>query len=596
MRGAGAPAAAVVAIPAVAIMLVAACNPPGWLWESEAGGYDVLEYHLQLPQEWIRLGRLQPLDHNVYSFLPGYVEAAFYHLAAMMGAPAAPQGLSRTWGLLAGDGVGVLSCQWLSVGIAILAAVLVGRLVMQCGRAAVVKGDARSEKRLVTGATLAGALLLCTPWTVVVGSMAYNDLGVVVLLAGAMIAAFEDGLKPWSRGAIVGLLVGFACGCKPTAIFLAGVPAGIVLLGATPRRWWWAAAGAGTVTGLLAIAPWMTRNWLASGNPVFPFGASIFGSAHWTAEQVARYGAAHADHGPLLYRIGLLFLADPNDPAGPRHRGLLHPQWFIFFPMTVLAAAIAAIRRPLRPVVGLLTISLLAQVGAWIFLTHIQSRFLLPLAVPSCALFGLAATRPEPRTDRATALLTRARVGTRATSLLAPAACLLQAGAALVIFTNQRGGKPNTFLQGGPGVRTGAAFTSEERAGANAALGPDLYVNFNVPSGRIVYLLGGSTPLYFTADVLYNTTWDRWPLGEAIRAAPGDPAAWSRDLARRGVSLVLLNWVELARLSRTGWADPVVTPGAVDAWLKSGVRVIREWPEIGAILVEIPVGPKESLP
>jgi hypothetical protein len=336
----------------------------------------------------------------------------------------------------------------------------------------------------------------------------------------------------------------------------------------------------------------MTRNWLASGNPVFPFGASTFGSAHWTAEQVARYGAAHADHGPLLHRIGLLFLADPNDPAGPRHRGFLHPQWFIFFPMTALAA-IAGIRRPVRPLVGLLVLALLAQLAAWLFLTHIQSRFLLPLVVPGSVLFGLAAAGLGSSEDRPVARVT---LGTWASFVLAPAACLVQAGAAWLIFTDQRGGKPNTFLQAGPGLRTGQAFGPEERARARTAAGPDLYVNFTVPPGRTVYLLGGSTPLYFTADVLYNTTWDRWPLGEAIRAAPGNPAAWSRELAHRGVSLVLIDWGEVARLSRTGWADPVVTPAAVDSWVKSGVRVVREWPEIGALLVEIPAGPKESPP
>ncbi|HRQ74168.1 MAG TPA: hypothetical protein PLU35_14175, partial [Phycisphaerales bacterium] len=75
------------AAPAAAVLAVAACSPPGWLWDSEFGGYDVLSYHLQLPQEWLALGSIRPLQHNVYSYLPGYVEAAYLHLAAMTGAP-----------------------------------------------------------------------------------------------------------------------------------------------------------------------------------------------------------------------------------------------------------------------------------------------------------------------------------------------------------------------------------------------------------------------------------------------------------------------------------------------------------------------------
>jgi len=73
-------------IPALALaMLVAACQPPGWLWDSEAGGYDALSYHLQLPQEWRANHALWPNTHNVFSFLPSYVEAAFLHLAALSG-------------------------------------------------------------------------------------------------------------------------------------------------------------------------------------------------------------------------------------------------------------------------------------------------------------------------------------------------------------------------------------------------------------------------------------------------------------------------------------------------------------------------------
>ncbi len=73
------------AAPAVAVLLLAACSAPGWLWSSEFGGYDAMSYHLQLPGEWLALGRIAPLDHNVYSYLPGYVEAAYYHLAVLIG-------------------------------------------------------------------------------------------------------------------------------------------------------------------------------------------------------------------------------------------------------------------------------------------------------------------------------------------------------------------------------------------------------------------------------------------------------------------------------------------------------------------------------
>jgi hypothetical protein len=39
----------VLGAPGLAVMLVAAASPPGVLWASEAGGYDVLSYH---PSVW----------------------------------------------------------------------------------------------------------------------------------------------------------------------------------------------------------------------------------------------------------------------------------------------------------------------------------------------------------------------------------------------------------------------------------------------------------------------------------------------------------------------------------------------------------------
>lgn len=557
----------VLGIPAAALMLVAACNAPGWLWDSEGGGYDALSYHLQLPQEWIRLGRLQPLEHNVYSFLPGYVEAAFYHLAAMTGAPEGPTAGSRAWGLLAGSGARVLSCQLLSAGIAVFAAVMIARLA-RCA-AARVRGDAPGQR--FAGAA-AGVLLLSTPWTVVVGSLAYNDLGVVALLAGAMIAAMDDELRPAARGALTGLLVGFACGCKPTALFMAGVPAGIVLLWCADRRAWPVVIGAGAAAGLAAIAPWLVRNWTASGNPVFPFAASVFGSGHWTAEQMARYATGHRFDGSVIERFRLLVLPDPNDPAGTVHRGLMHPQWFAFYPLVAVAGAIGLAPKVTRRVTVMLVAALIGSLLAWWLLTHIQSRFLLPVAAPGGALIGVAVAVMPRRIGAASAAI----------------AALLQLGAAAWVFMGERGGSPNALLLGGPAARTGELFTPEQRRVLLPEAGPEHVVNFTVEPGRTVYLLGDATPLYYAADVRYNTTWDRWLMGEAIRSAPDDPAAWTRALRREGVSLVLVSFGELERLTRSGWADPAVTPRALEAWLASGVRVVRRWPEEGWLLVELP--------
>src|SRR5208337_2754538 len=63
------------------VVTLAACFPPGILWGDEPNGYDVVEYHLQVPREWFEAGRILPLHHNVFSFFPFNVE--MHYLLAM---------------------------------------------------------------------------------------------------------------------------------------------------------------------------------------------------------------------------------------------------------------------------------------------------------------------------------------------------------------------------------------------------------------------------------------------------------------------------------------------------------------------------------
>lgn len=146
---------------AAGLLLVAAASPPGWLWASEGRGYDVLSYHLQLPQEWLRLRRIVPLEHNVYSYLPGGMEAGFLHIAAMMGpwnSAQADRGIAQ--GLVAGDGTGAIACQMLHAGLALVSAMLVGRIVWTV----VVRGGPAAARVAAEAGALAGAAILALPW------------------------------------------------------------------------------------------------------------------------------------------------------------------------------------------------------------------------------------------------------------------------------------------------------------------------------------------------------------------------------------------------------------------------------------------------
>ncbi|MBC7835017.1 MAG: hypothetical protein H7Y88_07940 [Phycisphaerales bacterium] len=574
-------------VPGLAIMLVAACSPPGWLWDSEAGGYDVLSYHLQLPAEWLARGSLEPLDHNVYSYLPSYMEAAYLHLAAMGGPLLSLVGESgERWpAFLRHDGELMIACQLLHATMGVLTAWSVCRVVQVMGERAVPAANAR-----ITG-ILSGGVVLATPWVIVVGSMAYNELAVTALSAAALLAATDAGLKPWQRGLITGLLVGVACSAKPTAAFLAAPVVGVALLAHLPswRCGLWA-LGAGCLAGIFAVTPWLVRNELATGNHIFPQGASLFGAGHWTAEQLAGYRGAHHFGGSIGERLGLSVSST---------RGMLHPQWALLFPIAALALIGAVLHRATRRQAIVLLIGAALCILGWLGLTHLQSRFLLPMVVPLAAIVGLA-------------LAALASIRSRADGAPWP----MHAGAGLLLtllwassvagFLRERGGYPNAVLAGMLGHFTGQAADGLEPAELREYLrdaGPAATLNLT-PVHRspaaLVYLIGDATPLFFRVPVLYHTTWDTSPLGHALRVPgpddPGAPVAWATALRARGVTHILVNFSELERLHRgdpevegDSWYDPAVTPDVLRRLFgdANSVRPLREWPESGVVLFEL---------
>lgn len=562
-----------VSIPAVCVLFIAASCPPGTVWGSEFGGYDALSYHLQLPQEWLAAGRLEPLQHNVYSFLPGYIESAYLHIGALIGAPTAPGAPGQAYGLLAGDGWGVLSCQWLHAGLAVYAAWIVGGLTRLMAARAGLEG---LGLRLV--GSIAAGLTLATPWVVVVGSLAYNEMAVVALGAGALAAALLDGGRPWVRGAIVGALVGVACGAKPTAMLMIAPVAGLMLLWAAPRRAWIGVLAAAAFCGALALLPWMIRNTLHGGNPVFPYAVGLFGSAHWNEQQVARFASGHHFKGSLLDRLQTALWINPasapGDRAVERFRGLSNPQWGVFFyaaGLSIVAAvwwhrrAEVAARRTAAAML-MLALGLGVQLMAWLTLTHIQSRFLLPCVATGAPLIALACVS-----------IRRRAVG----AIAAVALTALQTGVTVWVWSQQLGGAPTGAMIAGVRMLKGEPFI------------PELHADMPTPAtshiaGKDrVYLLGGSTPLYFLCPVLYHTTWDTSPLGELMAARPGEPWTWAGSLRDRGVVYVLADYAELNRLTRSGWYDSLVTPQTVRDWLDEVAEPLVGWSDYGQVLYRL---------
>lgn len=228
--------------------------------------YDGLTYHLTIVAEWIQRGRIVPnpyaeccarypsnaetlfgwptvfLDHDLLADMPQVLLAA-------LGA-AAVAGLARWAGVRAGDAV------------------------------------------------TAGALFLLTPIVLTQANTTYNDLAVASMLLVALFFVTRFlGARPFAFGHVpetprtsyallCGLAAGFVLGAKSSGVAIAAIIGGLVLahLGvALARRR--ITAGTAVRTGLAFVAAvpvlggwWYGRNWIETGNPVWPFAVKPLGA------------------------------------------------------------------------------------------------------------------------------------------------------------------------------------------------------------------------------------------------------------------------------------------------------------------------------
>ena len=555
----------VLLIPALALLWVGVSNPPGALWLTEAHGYDVLSYHLQLPREWLTNARISTLEHNVYSALPSYMEAAFAQLAGM-----------SPWGarLSTGAAMPLYSAQALHAGFALATALLIARLAREC------IPTAPAFTRII-----GTALFLSTPWIVVTATSAYNEMGVCACFAGALLSLRIVPLHPTARGLIVGALLGVACGCKPTAFFMCAIPVAAAAAVLLPRKHWVPAGVGAAFAGLFVLSPWLVRNWIDTGNPVFPFATGSLGSGHWSVEQAARWQQHHTFSGTLSDRFSLLFSAD---------RGLLHPQWSITFGVALLSCFVGIAHRSTRWCAVAMGVTIAAQLTAWLFVGHLQSRFMIPVLVPACVLASLACAALT--SDRPAIVAGTAR-------LAFTLAVLLAAAASMINLLAQRDANPNIYLIGGAEQLNGSTLRDDllrlsqaEREAVYNNRSPETYINLELAqdSANKLYLIGDSTPLYFDLPVVYHTTWDTSPLIEAL-----DRGGWSLPVAvdllrEQGITHILINFAELMRLRESGYLDPRMGEELANA-LTHQAAIIRQWigPNRYSILLDLNQPPTE---
>jgi hypothetical protein len=507
------------ALPFAVLALLAASTAPGFIWSEEGYGYDVLEYHLQMPKEYYEAGQIQYAAHNVYASFPSNVEM-LYLLAMVV--------------LDDVEDVGTVA-NVIHLAFAVLtvfAAWAVGR-----------------EWSREAGA-VCGVCAGTTGWLVYLSGLAYVENGMLfwgtvgcgLLLRSLRDTERSDGVdgaesggmhsRPFGLAVVAGAAAGFACGCKYTAVPLIAAPLALVPLfrrsRATGRRIGASCvfAGAAVVTFL----PWLAKNQAMTGNPVFPLANSVFAASPsgWGPEETERWDRGHSlDAGERTIggRVGLLFthvLWDKHQRLGP---------------VVLLLAALGMFRRRRSDVDFALLMILALQLAVWLFATHLYARFAVVLLIPLSLLAGRSVLVHGARTRR---------------TVIA---------AALVFGAAWNGASALDLLR-----REGAA-------GAPAALiyegqlpGYEYFktVNAELPEDAKVLLVGEARAFYFQRKVDYCVAFNRSPFLDLVSETDdaGRIADWLRE---RGYSHVLVNWGELRRLASTYGFSPYVEPGRLEA-------------------------------
>ncbi|MCH8967368.1 MAG: hypothetical protein IID43_06785, partial [Planctomycetes bacterium] len=362
--------------PFLTMALLVSLVPPGFLWQEEGAGYDVLEYHLQLPKEYFEQGRIAYTPHNVYGSFPANVEMLYLLSMILRGDPY--------------DGAATAKC--VNMMLAVLtafAAYVAGRershragivtcvVIATAGWLTYLCGVAYVENGMLLFAMIAAAALLRAM------AQTEKDAGVPGSEPAGGTPASAPATRAWIRTA--GLMVGLSCGCKYSAVLLVGLPLFVVVglmrfpsLGARVR-----ACSIFALFGLLGFAPWLIKNTVMTGNPVFPLAHSVFDAypSGWGETEARHFAESHTpdpEESALTDRLSLLWSRIPGDPIQR------------FGPLVFLLAGFRLISGRCNRTDVLLFIALVVQVLGWMLGTHLYARFAVPMLVPLALLAGRA--------------------------------------------------------------------------------------------------------------------------------------------------------------------------------------------------------------
>ncbi len=529
-------------VPFAALAMIVAAAPPGTLWAEEGNGYDVLEYHLAVPKAYLAAGGIVPLPGNIYSNFP--LNAEMLYLLAMVLKGGAVEGvfLAQAFNMLLA-GLAVAACWAAARPLGSRAATVAAVLAGTCGWFVYLSGVAYVENALLLFTAL--ALAACVRWW----TTADPDSGPVRTdptdAGTAPPPARGNAITPWAM--LAGLYAGLACGCKYTAaILVAGPILPAILLDARRRiQSRFRSTVAFALGAFLTFCPWMIRNTLYCGNPIFPLATKVLGADPriWDEEIAARW---HNGHRTPPAR------SSPTGRAEAVWSGVINEPRSGSLPwgMALGGIALFAIGRRRGPVATAaattvilpLVVILIAQVAAWAGLTHLVARFAVPMLPPLLILAAMAAEYPH-RGVRAALV---------ACVLVSAAFRLYHIGG--LYYDHARG-----VDESGRIVRLGwhgrTDWFIDGQWPGTAHLG---FLNKELPAGARVLMVADARSFYVRPACDYSVVFSPDRLAALVRRTP-DAAVVLERLRERRYTHVYVDWAEMDRLRATYGFWPEIT-------------------------------------
>lgn len=333
----------------------------------------------------------------------------------------------------------------------------------------------------------------------------------------------EEGGRTWIM--LAGIFGGLFFSTKYVGgIF--GILLPLAVLGGPPGggrlRGWIRDAALFLTSAAVTSSPWLLKNLLFTGNPVFPAFSSLLGGKNWGPEEAASFA-----HDALAAWERPAFLADlarlPLDLVVNPGKFVAAANNTWFWPLTAAAAVLLLLSRKRWQERKVLTL-----LGGYFLLwaaTFWLARFLIPAMALGAVLAALLLERVEERLPplRVPLVLT-----------------LLVAVNAFVVFRDAptlRAFRPALGLQ-----------SAEDYLSSRLRIHPAVtFINGNLPLSSKVLLMGETRAAYLRRDHLHQTALDR----PALAALIGDarrPAEIADALLAGGISHILVNLHELKRL------------------------------------------------